>query len=109
MAKEEKKGRYPELMLIGEVAKRLGIHEQTIRTYEREGLLKPMRSQKNTRYFSKQDITKIMIIITLTQEFGLNRSGVSLMFNLAKKRRMKDEDLLEFIEDQTTLILGFRG
>ena len=109
MTKEKKKQKVGELILIGEVAKKLGIHEQTIRTYERDGLLKPFRSLKNTRYFSKQDITRIMIIITLTQEFGLNRSGVSLLFNLAKKHRVKDEDLLEFIEDQATLILGPRG
>ena len=92
-----------ELITIGAVAKKLGIHEQTIRTYEREGLLKPVRSVKNTRFFSKQDITRIITIITLTQEFGLNRTGVNLLFSLAKNRRMKDEELLDFIEDHKNL------
>ena len=95
----KKKEKNTGLMTIGFVSKKLGIHEQTIRTYEREGLIKPYRSEKNTRYFSEKDVTRIIIIVTLTQEFGLNRAGVNILFSLAKKYRMKDEDLLEYIED----------
>ena len=95
--------RSKELTTIGAVAKKLGIHEQTIRTYEREGLLKPLRSKKNTRFFSKQDINRIIVIITLTQEFGLNRTGVSLLLSLAKRNDIKDEELLDFIEDHKNL------
>lgn len=92
------------LMSIGEVSKKLGIHEQTIRKYEKDGLIKPYRSSKNTRYFSEHDSLKIIAIITLTQEFGLNRTGVNLLFNLAKHSDVSDEELLDFIEDSKVLI-----
>lgn len=88
-----------EYMLIGEVAKRLGIHDQTIRTYERKHLIKPNRTSNNTRLFSQNDVTKITIIITLTQEIGLNLSGVKMVFSLGKRLRMTDDELLDFIND----------
>ncbi len=85
--------------LIGEVAKKLGIHDQTIRMYERKHLIKPQRSEHDTRLFSKNDVTKITIIITLTQEIGMNLSGVKIVFSLAKKLKMSDDELLDFIYD----------
>lgn len=88
-----------ERFLIGEVAKQLGIHDQTIRMYERKGLIKPLRSVNNTRYFSYSDITKITTIITLTQEVGMNISGVKIVFALARKLKMNDDVLLDFIYD----------
>ncbi|MCF7793500.1 MAG: MerR family transcriptional regulator [Candidatus Cloacimonetes bacterium] len=91
----EKKDRY----LIGEVAKQLGIHDQTIRMYERKKLISPQRSEHQTRLFSKNDVTKINIIITLTQEIGLNLSGVKIVFSLARKLKMSDDELLDFIYD----------
>ncbi len=94
-----KKSNQKKLMSIGEIAKKLGIHEQTIRKYEKDGLIKPYRSTKNTRYFNEGDALKIITAITLTQEFGLNRTGVGLIFNLAKSYNIKDEELLDFIED----------
>lgn len=91
----EKKDRY----LIGEVAKQLGIHDQTIRMYERKKLISPQRSEHQTRLFTKNDVTKINIIITLTQEIGLNLSGVKIVFSLARKLKMSDDELLDFIYD----------
>lgn len=88
-----------DLFLIGEVAKKLGIHDQTIRMYERKHLIKPQRSENNTRLFSKNDVTKITTIITLTQEIGLNLSGVKIVFSLAKKLKMSDDEFLDFIYD----------
>lgn len=88
-----------EYMLIGEVAKRLGIHDQTIRMYERKHLIKPHRTSNNTRLFSQNDVTKITIIITLTQEIGLNLSGVKIVFSLARRLKMTDDELLDFIYD----------
>ncbi len=85
--------------LIGEAAKKLGIHDQTIRMYERKHLLKIQRTKNRTRIFSKKDILKINIIITLTQEIGLNLSGVKIVFSLAKKLKMSDDELLDFIYD----------
>ena len=88
-----------EKFLIGEVAKILGIHDQTIRMYERKMLIKPKRTENNTRIFYKKDITRITLIITLTQEIGLNLSGVKIVFSLAKKLRMSADELLDFIYD----------
>jgi len=91
--------RNDDLVLIGEVAKILGIHDQTIRMYERKNLIKPLRTKNNTRLFSKNDVTRINIIITLTQEIGLNLSGVKIVFALARKLKMSSEELLDFVYD----------
>jgi len=88
-----------ESYYIGKVAKILGIHDQTIRMYERKELIKPHRTANNTRIFFNEDITRINIIITLTQEVGMNLSGVKLVFSLAKKLKMKEDELLDFIYD----------
>ncbi len=88
-----------DLILIGKVAKILGIHDQTIRMYERKNLIKPLRTKNNTRQFTKKDVTRIYIIITLTQEIGLNLSGVKIVFALAKKLKMSYEELIDFVED----------
>ena len=88
-----------KLLKIGEVAKQLSIHDQTIRMYERKGLLKPTRSEHNTRLFTPNDVTKITTIITLTLELGMNLSGVKIVFSLAKKLSMNDDELLDFIYD----------
>ncbi|MBT3168348.1 MAG: MerR family transcriptional regulator [Candidatus Cloacimonetes bacterium] len=88
-----------KLFKIGEVSKKLGIHDQTIRTYESKELIKPTRSANNTRFFSKENINKITIIITLTQELGMNLSGVKMVFALSKKLGMNNDELLDFIYD----------
>jgi MerR family transcriptional regulator, heat shock protein HspR len=93
--------RTDNMVLIGEVAKKLGVHDQTIRMYERKNLIKPLRTENGTRIFSRNDMTKITIIITLTQEVGLNLSGVKIVFALAKRLRMSDDELLDFIYDHS--------
>ena len=89
------------LYSIGEVAKMVGIHDQTIRMYERKGLISPERTEKNIRVFSTEDIDQITLIITLTQELGMNFSGVKVVFELAKLLEMSMEDLLDFVSDHT--------
>ncbi|PID28118.1 MAG: MerR family transcriptional regulator [Candidatus Cloacimonadota bacterium] len=84
---------------IGEVAKKLGIHDQTIRMYERRSLFKPHRDEKGNRIFHDRDIIRLQIIITLTQELGLNLSGVKLAFALARRLKMSNDELLDFIDD----------
>ncbi|RLC51300.1 MAG: MerR family transcriptional regulator [Candidatus Cloacimonadota bacterium] len=88
-----------DVFFIGEVAKKLRIHEQTIRMYERINLIKIRRTENNIRIFSKKDINKINVIIALTQEIGLNLSGVKIVFALARKLKMNDDELLDFIYD----------
>ena len=89
-----------EYMLIGEVARKLGIHEQTIRMYERKGLIKPHRTTKNTRYFTKEDVAGIILVVTLTQELGLNIAGVRMLLHLAERYSLSNEDLMDLIESQ---------
>ncbi len=89
------------LYSIGEVAKIVGIHDQTIRMYERKGLISPERTESNIRVFSTEDIDRITLIITLTQELGMNFSGVKVVFELAKQLEMSMEDLLDFVSDHT--------
>ena len=96
-----------EFYYIGEVAKQINIHEQTIREYERRGLIKPQRSTRNTRIFTKKDLLQIEIIITLTQELGINLSGVKLVMELAASGKMSDDELLDFITDNMPEFLEF--
>ena len=84
---------------IGEIARELKIHEQTIREYERRGLISPKRTPKNMRYFSDDDIHRLMIIITLTSELRINISGVRLIFSLAEKASINDDELIDYIHD----------
>jgi len=84
---------------IGEIAKKVGIHDQTIRTYERMGLLHPRRTEHNVRRFTDADLRRIVLIITLTQEMGMNFSGVRLVMELARRLHMQPDELLDFIED----------
>ena len=88
-----------EFCYIGEAAKKINIHEQTIREYERRGLIQPQRSARNTRLFSRKDLLRIELIITLTQELGLNLSGVKVIFALGDKQGMNEDELLDFIMD----------
>lgn len=92
-----------ELVKIGEAAKLINIHEQTIRDYERKGLIKIQRSANNTRLFSKEDLIRIELIITLTQELGLNLSGVKLVTELQHRLEMSDDELLDFITDNVNI------
>ncbi|MCF7919879.1 MAG: MerR family transcriptional regulator [Candidatus Cloacimonetes bacterium] len=88
-----------EFIKIGEAAKSIHIHEQTIRDYERKGLIRIRRSENNTRMFSSDDLLRIDIIITLTQELGMNLNGVKLVFALQRKMEMADDELLDYITD----------
>jgi len=88
-----------EFYLIGEVAKKIGIHDQTIRNYERKKLLKPERAENGTRLFTNNDIITVMIIILLTQEIGLNLAGVKIVFAMAKNFEMQNDELYDFVLD----------
>ncbi len=85
---QRKKGFYS----ISAVAKMFSIHQQTVRLYEKEGLLAPKRSEGNTRLFSEEDIERLEEIIYLTHELGINLAGVEMIFKLKKQiNRMQKE------------------
>lgn len=70
---------------ISAVAKMFSIHQQTIRLYEKEGLLTPKRSDGNTRLFSEEDVDRLEQIIHLTHQMGVNLAGVEMVLKLQEK------------------------
>ena len=90
-------------VMISVVAERYGIHPQTLRLYEREGLIKPTRSAGNTRLYDEEAIRRLEIILTLTRDLGVNLAGVEVILNMREQmERMQGEvdRLLEFIRRQ---------
>ena len=77
---------------ISAVAKMFSVHQQTIRWYEKEGLVAPKRSDGNTRLFSESDVDKLEQIIYLTHELGINIAGVEMIFKLQNQiKKMQNE------------------
>jgi len=70
---------------ISAVAQIYDIHPQTLRLYEREGLLKPSRSEGNTRLYSEDDLKQLEFIISLTRDLGVNLAGVEVIMNMKTK------------------------
>jgi MerR family transcriptional regulator, heat shock protein HspR len=73
---------------ISVVAERYAIHQQTLRLYEREGLLKPSRSKGNTRLYTESDVARLETILSLTRDLGVNLAGVAIILDL--QQRMND-------------------
>ncbi len=76
---------------ISAVANKYQIHPQTLRTYEREGLLKPARTQGNTRVYRGKDLQRLELILTLTRELGVNLAGVEVVLHM-RERMLKIYD-----------------
>ena len=91
-------GRGPEqpprenYVFIGVIARRFGVHPQTLRLYEREGLIQPARSSGNTRLYDVETVERLEIILTLTRELGVNLAGVEVILDLKSRlARMEGE------------------
>lgn len=78
---------------ISAVAKMFSVHQQTIRLYEKEGLLTPKRSEGNTRLFSEEDVNRLEEIIHLTHQMGINLAGVEMILKLQKKVEKMQKDM----------------
>lgn len=92
-----------KFVMISVVAERYAIHPQTLRLYEREGLIKPTRSAGNTRLYDEEAIRRLEIILTLTRDLGVNLAGVEVILNMREQmERMQGEvdRLLEFVRRQ---------
>ena len=90
-------------VMISVVAERYAIHPQTLRLYEREGLIKPTRSAGNTRLYDEEAIRRLEIILTLTRDLGVNLAGVEVILNMREQmERMQGEvdRLLELVKRQ---------
>jgi MerR family transcriptional regulator, heat shock protein HspR len=88
------KGKY---YMISVVAKSYGIHPQTLRLYEREGLLKPSRTEGNTRLYSEDDLRQLEVILNLTRDLGVNLAGVEIVLNMRRKMEQMQSGINEFL------------
>ncbi len=79
-------------LMISAVAERFEIHPQTLRLYEREGLITPKRSDGNTRLYDPETLRRLEIVLTLTREMGVNLAGVEVVLNMREQLdRMRGE------------------
>ena len=86
--------------LISVVAKLMNIHPQTLRQYEREGLLKPSRTEGRVRLYSKRDIDKLKVILTLAREMGVNLAGIDIILQLKEEIEKLQHEIEELKENQ---------
>jgi len=92
------------LYMIGVVATRYEIHPQTLRLYEREGLLRPSRTDGKTRLYSDDDIARLEFILNLTRELGVNLAGVDVILNLRDQMHNLQENMQTTLEQYETLL-----
>jgi MerR family transcriptional regulator/heat shock protein HspR len=93
MAKPKSKAAY----MISAIAEQYEIHPQTLRLYEREGLLKPSRSEGNTRLYTDSDIERLEVILHLTRDLGVNLAGVEIILNMREKMDQMQSQIQEFV------------
>ncbi len=105
MTKNTSKASY----MISVVAQKYNIHPQTLRLYEREGLLKPSRTDGNTRLYSDDDLERLETILSLTRDLGVNLAGVEIILNMRQKiERMQGEvnEFMEYVRHELSRGLG---
>lgn len=83
---------------ISSVAEMFDIHPQTLRLYEREGLLAPSRSEGNTRLYSAEDLKRLEIILNLIRDLGVNLAGVEVILNMRAKIEQIEAEVNQFLE-----------
>jgi len=93
MAKRRSKAAY----MISAVAEQYAIHPQTLRLYEREGLLLPSRSEGNTRLYTDGDLERLEVILHLTRELGVNLAGVEIILNMREKMSEMQRQMESFV------------
>jgi MerR family transcriptional regulator, heat shock protein HspR len=93
MSKAKSKAAY----MISAVAEKYEIHPQTLRLYEREGLLRPSRSDGNTRLYTDDDLERLEVILQLTRELGVNLAGVEIILNMREKMSAMQDQIESFV------------
>lgn len=83
---------------ISAVADHYGIHQQTLRLYEREGLLTPSRSNGNVRLYGDEDLERLEMILKLTRDLGVNLAGVEIILNMREKMDQMQREFNRFLE-----------
>ena len=90
--------------MISAVAEQYQLHPQTLRMYEREGLLTPSRSDGNTRLYTQDDIERLEVILKLTRELGVNLAGVEIILNMREKMAEMQNQIEQFVKSLNTEI-----
>lgn len=88
--------------MISSVAEQYEIHPQTLRLYEREGLLKPSRSDGNTRLYTEEDLERLEVILHLTRDLGVNLAGVEIILNMREKMAEMHRQIEDFVSTVNT-------
>ncbi len=94
MTKRKSKGAY----MISVVAEMYEIHPQTLRLYEREGLLKPSRSEGNTRLYTEEDLKRLEFILSLARDLGVNIAGIGIILNMRERIEQMQLQMQEFVQ-----------
>ena len=84
--------------MISVVARQFEIRPQTLRLYEREGLLRPSRTEGNTRLYSDRDLETLSFILSLTRDLGVNLAGVEIILNMRRKLETMQMEMDRFIK-----------
>ena len=106
MARKRGKGAY----MISAVAEMYGIHPQTLRLYEREGLLKPSRTEGNTRLYTDEDLERLEFILTLARDLGVNISGIAIILQMRERMEEMQTNMQQFVEYmQKEMLAHFAG
>lgn len=98
MARRGRKTRGKAGYMISAVAEMYNIHPQTLRLYEREGLLIPSRSQGNTRLYTEEDLETLRTILNLTRDLGVNLAGVEIILNMRKRMAEMQKEMQAFVK-----------
>jgi MerR family transcriptional regulator/heat shock protein HspR len=84
--------------MISAVAEMYGIHPQTLRLYEREGLLKPSRTEGNTRLYTEEDVQRLEFILNLARDLGVNISGIAIILQMRERMEEMQRQIQDFVK-----------
>ena len=98
--------------MISAVSEMFNLHPQTLRLYEREGLLSPSRSEGNTRLYTEQDLERLEVILSLTRDLGVNLAGIEIILNMRERMSEMEHEmnaLVEFIHRELSSAPAHEG
>jgi MerR family transcriptional regulator, heat shock protein HspR len=105
MTKRRSKGAY----MISSVAEMYEIHPQTLRLYEREGLLKPSRTEGNTRLYTDEDLQRLEFILNLARDLGVNISGIAIILQMRERMEEMQYQIQDFVKAIQQEVLSRAG
>jgi MerR family transcriptional regulator/heat shock protein HspR len=91
--------------MISAVAEMYGIHPQTLRLYEREGLLKPSRTEGNTRLYTEEDLERLEFILNLARDLGVNIAGIAIILQMRERMEEMNSQMQSFVDYVRTEML----